>query len=255
MKLGRHAPNHHATAASGRRARRARLPPGAGQLAWSDARRHQALSVPRPVGPRRTGCIDLRTRPVRWVGAPPADHLPVAERTLVPAFRHVGVPDWVAHRLWIATIMFLAGAGIFWTARLLGLGRGGALARRSSTRLSPFVLAYVSRTSLLLLPWAASAGSSASRSGRHRGRWRADGAASSAGAVARSRPDRSRRCYRRLRQRDDAGDDRAGPFCGSFTSPGSAASVGCCVAVTGRVAALCLAVSLWWISMLYGAVA
>jgi arabinofuranan 3-O-arabinosyltransferase len=67
----------------------------------------------------------------------------------------VGFPDWVAHRLWIATVMFAAGAGVRWVARLLGLGAGAALAAALVYQLSPFILAYVSRTSLLLLPWAA----------------------------------------------------------------------------------------------------
>jgi len=69
-------------------------------------------------------------------------------------FDAVGVPDWIAHRLWIATIMFLAGAGVLWTARLLGLSRSGALIAALVYQLSPFLLAYISRTSLLLLPWA-----------------------------------------------------------------------------------------------------
>ena len=38
----------------------------------------------------------------------------------------LGLPDWVAHRLWIGTIMLAAGTGVAWAARRLGsLGRGG----------------------------------------------------------------------------------------------------------------------------------
>ncbi len=69
-------------------------------------------------------------------------------------FDTLGVPDWVAHRLWIGTIMFLAGAGVFWAARLLGVSTLGALSGAVVYQLSPFLLAYISRTSLLLLPWA-----------------------------------------------------------------------------------------------------
>lgn len=69
-------------------------------------------------------------------------------------FDTIGVPDWIAHRLWIGTIMFLAGAGVFWAARLLGVSAPGALAGAAVYQLSPFLLAYISRTSLLLLPWA-----------------------------------------------------------------------------------------------------
>ena len=67
----------------------------------------------------------------------------------------VGFPDWIAHRLWIATIMFAAGAGVRWTARILGLAPGAAFVAALVYQLSPFLLAYISRTSLLLLPWAA----------------------------------------------------------------------------------------------------
>jgi arabinofuranan 3-O-arabinosyltransferase len=69
-------------------------------------------------------------------------------------FDTLGVPDWIAHRLWIGTIMFLAGAGVRWAARLLGVSALGALGAAVVYQLSPFLLAYISRTSLLLLPWA-----------------------------------------------------------------------------------------------------
>jgi arabinofuranan 3-O-arabinosyltransferase len=69
-------------------------------------------------------------------------------------FEHLAVPDWVAQRLWIGTIMFLAGVGVLWAARLLGITRIGAIAAAMVYQLSPFLLPYISRTSLLLLPWA-----------------------------------------------------------------------------------------------------
>ena len=50
--------------------------------------------------------------------------------------------------------MFLAGAGVLWASRQLGVSKLGALAGAMVYQLSPFLLAYVSRTSLLLLPWA-----------------------------------------------------------------------------------------------------
>src|SRR5680860_67194 len=37
-------------------------------------------------------------------------------------FESLGVPDWIAHRLWIGSIMLAAGLGVRWCARLLGLG-------------------------------------------------------------------------------------------------------------------------------------
>ena len=67
----------------------------------------------------------------------------------------VGVPDWVAHRLWIGTILMVAGLGVRWAARLLGLDRTGASCAALVYMLSPYVLPYISRTSVMLLPWAA----------------------------------------------------------------------------------------------------
>ncbi|MDX2379656.1 MAG: alpha-(1-_3)-arabinofuranosyltransferase family protein, partial [Acidimicrobiia bacterium] len=66
-----------------------------------------------------------------------------------------GLPDWVAHRLWIGTILFCAGTGVFWLGRRLGFTVGTALVGGLVYQLSPYLLPYVSRTSLLLLPWAA----------------------------------------------------------------------------------------------------
>ena len=70
-------------------------------------------------------------------------------------FDKLGVPDWVAHRLWIGTLLFLGAWGVMWAARLLGLTRGGALAAAVTYQLSPYILPYLSRTSAMLLPWAA----------------------------------------------------------------------------------------------------
>lgn len=69
-------------------------------------------------------------------------------------FDVAGVPDWIAHRLWIGSIMFLAGWGVYWMTRQLGLRGSAALAAALCYELSPFLLPYISRTSLLLLPWA-----------------------------------------------------------------------------------------------------
>ncbi len=70
-------------------------------------------------------------------------------------FDRLGVPDWVAHRLWIGTLLFLGAWGVMWAARLLGLNRSGALVAAVVYQLSPYVLPYLSRTSAMLLPWAA----------------------------------------------------------------------------------------------------
>ena len=67
----------------------------------------------------------------------------------------VRLPDWVVHRLWIGTLMFLAGAGVLWLCRRrFGLGVLASLAAAIVYQLSPYLLPYVSRTSAMLLPWA-----------------------------------------------------------------------------------------------------
>jgi arabinofuranan 3-O-arabinosyltransferase len=70
------------------------------------------------------------------------------------SFDLLGVPDWVAHRLWIGTLLFLAGFGVGWLARRFGLSPAAALAAAVVYALSPYLLPYVSRTSAMLLPWA-----------------------------------------------------------------------------------------------------
>ena len=65
------------------------------------------------------------------------------------------LPDWVAHRLWVGTIMLAAGTGVAWTARRLGLSVEAALTAGLVYQLSPYLVPYVSRTSSMLLPWAA----------------------------------------------------------------------------------------------------
>ena len=69
-------------------------------------------------------------------------------------FDAIGVPDWVAHRLWVGTLLVAAGLGVRWVARLLGLGPTAALVAAIVYQLSPYILPYVSRTSILLLPYA-----------------------------------------------------------------------------------------------------
>ena len=69
-------------------------------------------------------------------------------------FDTIGVPDWIAHRLWIGTILFAAGLGVRWVARLLGIVGAAAVAAAAVYQLSPYVLPYLSRTSLMLLPYA-----------------------------------------------------------------------------------------------------
>ena len=41
-----------------------------------------------------------------------------------------GLPDWIAHRLWIGTLFLAAGTGVLWCARRLGLGVARRVRRR-----------------------------------------------------------------------------------------------------------------------------
>ena len=66
----------------------------------------------------------------------------------------IGLPDWVAHRLWIGTIMLAAGTGVAWAGRRLGLSTQAAIAAGLLYQLSPYLVPYISRTSSMLLPWS-----------------------------------------------------------------------------------------------------
>lgn len=63
------------------------------------------------------------------------------------------ISPWLIQRLWVGTLFLLAGLGVRWCARHLGLERSGAFVAALVYQVTPFVLAYQSRTSVLLLPW------------------------------------------------------------------------------------------------------
>ena len=67
----------------------------------------------------------------------------------------LGLPDWVAQRLWLGTLTFVALLGARWLFLQLGLGRVAAFAGALVYGLSPYQLAFTARISVLLLPWAA----------------------------------------------------------------------------------------------------
>ncbi|HUI03176.1 MAG TPA: alpha-(1-_3)-arabinofuranosyltransferase family protein [Acidimicrobiales bacterium] len=88
----------------------------------------------------------------------------------------LGVPMWVAQRLWTGSLLFLAGAGVLFLMRTLsrrarpapgpapaaagatvplGLARVGWLVAALAYMLSPYVLQNEARASVLLLPWVA----------------------------------------------------------------------------------------------------
>ncbi len=90
-------------------------------------------------------------------------------------FDAIGVPDWMAQRLWLGSLLFAAGAGVLYLLRTLGWpdrpdadDRGDAVAPATpptwwdagmvvaalAYALSPYVLDYAARISVILLPWA-----------------------------------------------------------------------------------------------------
>lgn len=69
-------------------------------------------------------------------------------------FETLGFPDWIAHRLWIGTLLLVAGLGVRWMTKVLGFAPLAALVAALVYQLSPYILPYISRTSVLLLPFA-----------------------------------------------------------------------------------------------------
>ncbi|HEY6430232.1 MAG TPA: alpha-(1-_3)-arabinofuranosyltransferase family protein, partial [Acidimicrobiales bacterium] len=69
-------------------------------------------------------------------------------------FHLLGVPVWVAQRLWLGSILFAAGVGILYLTRVLGLRGPGPVAAALAYMLSPYFLQYAARISVILLPWA-----------------------------------------------------------------------------------------------------
>src|SRR6516164_985865 len=69
-------------------------------------------------------------------------------------FHLLGVPVWVAQRLWLGSILCAAGLGVLYLCRILGLRGPGPIAAALAYMLSPYFLQYAGRISVILLPWA-----------------------------------------------------------------------------------------------------
>ncbi len=84
------------------------------------------------------------------------------------AMEALGVPTWVAQRLWTGSLLFFAGAGVLFLLRTLSpstgetgagsldtatIGGVGAMVAALAYMLSPYVLQNEARQSALLLPW------------------------------------------------------------------------------------------------------
>lgn len=70
------------------------------------------------------------------------------------AFDALGVPDWVSQRLWLGSVLFMAGLGMLFLFRTIGLRGAGAVVGTLYYVLTPYWLEYAARLSVLLLPWA-----------------------------------------------------------------------------------------------------
>jgi hypothetical protein len=71
------------------------------------------------------------------------------------AMDQLGMPDWIAQRLWMGSISFAAAVGALWLLTMLGTRRSGALVGALVYVLTPYQIAFTARISVLLLPWAA----------------------------------------------------------------------------------------------------
>jgi SAM-dependent methyltransferase len=69
-------------------------------------------------------------------------------------FHEAHVPTWIAQRLWMGTLIFAAGMGVRYLARLLGVAAWGQLAAALCYMLTPYIIDYLARTSAILMPWA-----------------------------------------------------------------------------------------------------
>jgi len=66
----------------------------------------------------------------------------------------IGVPDWIAQRLWLGTIIVMAGLGVRWMLKELRWQGSGATVAAFAYALSPYLLDYAARISVILLPFA-----------------------------------------------------------------------------------------------------
>lgn len=66
----------------------------------------------------------------------------------------VGMPDWVAQRLWLGTILFAAGVGVRFMLKAMGQEGPHVTAATFCYALTPYILTLAARLSVILLPYA-----------------------------------------------------------------------------------------------------
>ena len=67
----------------------------------------------------------------------------------------LGMPDWIAQRLWMGSIIFLAGLGVRYLLRTLDWEGPGVTVATFAYALSPYLLHYMYKHSVILLPFTA----------------------------------------------------------------------------------------------------
>jgi arabinofuranan 3-O-arabinosyltransferase len=65
-----------------------------------------------------------------------------------------GVPAWVSQRIWLGTVLLFAALGMLYLLRTLHVRGPGVVVAAVVFMLSPYVLDYAARISVILLPWA-----------------------------------------------------------------------------------------------------
>ena len=66
----------------------------------------------------------------------------------------IGMPDWIAQRIWLGTIIAAAGLGVRFLLRELNWRSSGVTVASFAYALSPYLLDYGARISVILLPFA-----------------------------------------------------------------------------------------------------
>ncbi|HEX2737148.1 MAG TPA: alpha-(1-_3)-arabinofuranosyltransferase family protein, partial [Acidimicrobiia bacterium] len=66
----------------------------------------------------------------------------------------LGLPDWIAQRIWLGSILFLAALGVLYLMRTLHVSGVGVPVAAVAFMLSPYSLDYAARISIILLPFA-----------------------------------------------------------------------------------------------------
>jgi len=67
----------------------------------------------------------------------------------------LGIPMWIGQRIWMGSLLFAAGTGLWWCSRHLGLTGAARLVAAVAYTATPFIIDYIARISAILMPWAA----------------------------------------------------------------------------------------------------